>query len=110
MLDFSKMSVVFGGGRHVVTGKAGVTIDERYVGPCNQVKPFLCWAEKVLVRREKIIFYVNQRHGHTNPSRGRHNWCGQASDCFWHCFEGNLGETAERRGGARMDVSDAILS
>ena len=32
---------------------------------------------------------------------------------YWHCFEGNLGETAERRGGARMGLSeryDAILS
>ena len=31
----------------------------------------------------------------------------------WHCFEGNLGETAERRGGASMGLSeryDAILS
>ena len=30
-----------------------------------------------------------------------------------HCFESNLGETAERRGGARMGLSeryDAILS
>ena len=32
---------------------------------------------------------------------------------YWHCFEGNLGETAERQGGARMGLSkcyDAILS
>ena len=32
---------------------------------------------------------------------------------YWHCFEGNLGETAERRDGARMGLSeryDAILS
>ena len=32
---------------------------------------------------------------------------------YWHCFGGNLGETAERRGGARMGLSecyDAILS
>ena len=32
---------------------------------------------------------------------------------YWHCFEGNLGKTAERRGGARMGLSeryDAILS
>ena len=32
---------------------------------------------------------------------------------YWHCFEANLGETAERRGGARMGLSehyDAILS
>ena len=32
---------------------------------------------------------------------------------YWQCFEGNLGETAERQGGARMDLSecyDAILS
>ena len=32
---------------------------------------------------------------------------------YWHCFVGNLGETAERRGGARMGLSeryDAILS
>ena len=34
-------------------------------------------------------------------------------DKYWHCFEGNLGETAERRGGARMSLFeryDAILS
>ena len=34
-------------------------------------------------------------------------------DKYWHCFEGNLGETAKRRGGARMGLSeryDAILS
>ena len=34
-------------------------------------------------------------------------------DKYWHCFEGNLGETAERRDGARMGLSeryDAILS
>ena len=34
-------------------------------------------------------------------------------DKHWHCFEGNLGETAERRGGARMGFSeryDATLS
>ena len=34
-------------------------------------------------------------------------------DKHWHCFEGNFGETAERRGGARMGLSkryDAILS
>ena len=34
-------------------------------------------------------------------------------DKYWHCFEGNLGETAERRGRARMGLSeryDAILS
>ena len=34
-------------------------------------------------------------------------------DQHWHCFEGNLGETAERRDGARMGLSeryDAILS
>ena len=32
---------------------------------------------------------------------------------YWYCFEGNLGETAERRGGALMGLSeryDAILS
>ena len=32
---------------------------------------------------------------------------------YWHCFEGNLRETAERRGGARKGLSeryDAILS
>ena len=31
---------------------------------------------------------------------------------YWHCFEGNLGETVERRGRARMGLSechDAIL-
>ena len=34
-------------------------------------------------------------------------------DRYWHCLKGNLGETAERRGGARMGLSeryDAILS
>ena len=34
-------------------------------------------------------------------------------DKYWHCFEDNLGETAKRRGGARMGLSeryDAILS
>ena len=34
-------------------------------------------------------------------------------DKHWHCLEGNLGETAEKRGGARMGLSeryDAILS
>ena len=34
-------------------------------------------------------------------------------DKHWHCFEGNLGETAERWGGVRMGFSecyDAILS
>ena len=25
---------------------------------------------------------------------------------YWHCFEGSLGETAERRGGARMGLSE----
>ena len=32
---------------------------------------------------------------------------------YWDCFEGNLGETAKRRGGARMGLSeqyDDILS
>ena len=32
---------------------------------------------------------------------------------YWYCFEGNLGETAERRDGALMGLSeryDAILS
>ena len=32
---------------------------------------------------------------------------------YWHCFEGNLGETVERQGEARMGLSeryDAILS
>ena len=31
----------------------------------------------------------------------------------WHCFEGNLEDTAERRGGARMGLSErhnAVLS
>ena len=35
------------------------------------------------------------------------------TDKYWHCFEGNLGKTAKRRGGARMGLSeryDAILS
>ena len=35
------------------------------------------------------------------------------TDKHWHCFEGNLGETAERRGGARMGLSkrcDGTLS
>ena len=34
-------------------------------------------------------------------------------DKYWHCFEGNLGETAESWGGARMGLSeryDEILS
>ena len=34
-------------------------------------------------------------------------------DKYWHCFEGNLGETAERRGRVRMGLSeryDIILS
>ena len=34
-------------------------------------------------------------------------------DKYWHCSKGNLGETVERRGGARMGLSeryDAILS
>ena len=34
-------------------------------------------------------------------------------DKYWYCFEGNLGKTAERRGGARMGLSeryDTILS
>ena len=34
-------------------------------------------------------------------------------DKYWHCFEGNHGETAERRGGARTGLYeryDAILS
>ena len=28
---------------------------------------------------------------------------------YWHCFEGNLGETAKRRGGARMGLSNLEL-
>ena len=34
-------------------------------------------------------------------------------DKYWHCFVGNVGETAKRRGGACMSLSeryDAILS
>ena len=27
----------------------------------------------------------------------------------WHCFEGSLGETAERRGGARMGLSERYV-
>ena len=27
-------------------------------------------------------------------------------DKYGHCFDGNLGETAERQGGARMDLSE----
>ena len=48
---------------------------------------------------------------HFHPPRLR-TICVQP-DKYWHCFEGNLGETAKRRGGARMGLSecyDAILS
>ena len=46
-----------------------------------------------------------------HPSRSR-TICVQP-DKHCRCFEGNLGETAERRGGARMGLPvryDAILS
>ena len=45
------------------------------------------------------------------PSKVENNLCSTRQYC--HCFKGNLGETAERRGGARMGLSeryDAIMS
>ena len=50
---------------------------------------------------------------HSPPSKVLNNLCSTRQIIYWHCFEGNLGETAERQGGARMGLSeryDAILS
>ena len=55
---------------------------------------------------------VEKGSGRISTLQGPRTICVQP-DKYWHCFEGNLGETAERRGGARMGLSeryDAILS
>ena len=59
--------------------------------------------------KERGVEKGSGRHFH--PPRSR-TICVQ-QDRYWHRFKGNLGETAERRGGARMGLSernDAILS
>ena len=60
-----------------------------------------------------------QRHGHacaiqlkTSQTHRSRTICVQPGK-YWHCFEGNLGETAERWGRAHMGLSehyDAIFS
>ena len=43
-----------------------------------------------------------------HPPRSKTN-CVQPGK-YWHCFVCNLGETAERRGGTQMDLSEAMRS
>ena len=53
-----------------------------------------------------------KRSGRYSTLRGRERSCVQPDE-HWHCFEVSLGVTVERRGGARMGLSeryDAILS
>ena len=47
------------------------------------------------------------------PTKVEIDLCSTRQAKYWHCFEGNLGETAERQGAAHMGLSkryDAILS
>ena len=56
---------------------------------------------------------VEKGNGRHSTLQGREQSVFNQANNYWHCFEGNLGETAERRGGARMGLSaryDAILS
>ena len=48
---------------------------------------------------------VEKGSGRHSTLQGRERSCVQP-DKYWHCFEGNLGETAERRGKARMGLSE----
>ena len=56
---------------------------------------------------------VEKGSGRHSTLQGRERSVFNQANNYWHGFEGNLGETAERRGGARMGLSeryDAILS
>ena len=56
---------------------------------------------------------VEKGSGRHSTLQGRERSVFNQANNYWHCFVGNLAETAERRGGARMGLSeryDAILS
>ena len=65
-----------------------------------------------------IIIKTAATHGRVTATAQAIQQCVLSPDCvqpgkYRHCFEGNLGETAEGLGGARMGLSeryDAILS
>ena len=71
-----------------------------------------CWSSPIFGEMFAYVTVSKSYHrGSLDPSRSR-TICVKP-DKYWHCFEGNLGETAERRGEARIGLSeryDAILS
>ena len=111
---------------HYCSGYAGVSGNERADRLASTSGLQLGWAE-VLKRLEELSEHGQARASqHCSPEGKRsgerkrptfdplrsRTICIQPGK-YWHCFESNVGEAAERRGGARMGLSeryDAILS
>ena len=69
----------------------------------------LYWGKQPVTVRESSCQWKDNDGLCKSPSV----WCRPAYDKYWHCFEGNLRGTPERRGGARTSRSeryDAILN